>query len=102
MQNKGHRRIAAEQKFQDECRLYFSDTHVLHHCVGAKGMHQKTHIGEYFINMVSIEEHAVIHRSGKARKVIEKANFAEMIDGIPHLEEMMPDGMYSLIMDYHL
>ena len=102
MQNKGHRRIAAEQKFQDECRVYFPETHVLHHCVGAKGMHRKVHIGEYFINIVSIDEHATIHRAGKDRKQIEKKNWLDMINSLPQLSEMLPEDMEFLITDYHL
>lgn len=102
MQSKGHKRKSIEQAFQDECREYFPDDYVLHHCVGAKGKHKKVHIGEWFINFLSIEEHAVIHRAGKNRKKIEKENYFKLIHIDPSIFEMVPSEIDYLIGDYHL
>jgi len=101
MQNKNHRRTAQEQRFQDECRKFYPSNYVLHHCIGARGRHRKVRLGEYFINMLSVEEHAAIHRAGKDRKRIEKRDFFRMLNKHPHLIDMLPDGVQFLIDDYH-
>ena len=101
MQNKNHRRTAQEQRFQDECRKYFPSNYVLHHCIGARGRHRKVRLGEFFINILSVEEHAAIHRAGKDRKRIEKDNWFGMINSIHHLSDMLPEDIEYLIGDYH-
>ena len=100
---------AAQKAWREKVREYGSVISrqkpcVIHHCVGRTGMHEKTHIGHWWILPLTPDEHATMHRL-PGRKARELSLFMELVthivmtetwDGVP-----FPHSTYQIIMRYH-
>jgi hypothetical protein len=86
---------------------------VIHHPVGRTGMHNKTHIGHWWVIPLTDDEHKALHNGqldfylcetkweGMCRKEFEKSSFEMVLNDPRIIDEPISPAVYHAIMDYH-
>jgi len=108
MQSKGNAPTAAQKLWCDALRYESSDEATeLHHPAGCTAVHNKVHIGQWWVIPLTPKHHREIHAGefGKNRKEIEKGLFMTWYERIRDQNwdtpVLPPDDVVAAIMAYH-